>query len=68
MNLHYKKDLLTEKDLRRSLFFNKDTPTQVFYCQFCKLLKNSLFDKTPPVAAFIWSKATILSTIKMKMF
>ena len=30
--------------------FNKETPTQVFFCEYCETFKNSLFYKTPLVA------------------
>lgn len=26
------------------------TPTQEFFYEYCKILKNSIFDRTPPVA------------------
>ena len=29
----------------------KETPTQVFSCEICKILKNTVFYRTPPVAA-----------------
>ena len=28
------------------------TPAQVFSCEICEILKNTLFYRTPPVAAF----------------
>ena len=53
----------TEKHLCHSLFFNKvaglrtatlskkETLAQVFYCEFCKISKNTFPYKIPPVAA-----------------
>ena len=35
--------------LRRYL---KETPTQMFSSEYWEVIKNSFFDKTPPVAAF----------------
>ena len=32
-------------------FIKKETPTQNFSCDFCEILKNILFYRTPPVAA-----------------
>ena len=56
-----KKDVLrnftkfTGKDLYQSLFFNKvikkETLAQVFFCEFCKISKNTFFYRIPPVAA-----------------
>ena len=53
----------TGKHLCQSLFFievaglrpptllKKETLTQVFFCKICEILKNTFFDRTPPVAA-----------------
>ena len=30
----------------------KETPTQVFSCEFCEIFKNSFFYRKPPVAGF----------------
>ena len=55
----------TGKDLHQSLFYNevegirptvftkKETLAQAFSCEFCKILKNTIFHGTPPVAACI---------------
>ena len=32
-------------------FIKKDTPTQVFSCEFCEIFKSTFFYRTPPVAA-----------------
>ena len=51
-----------EKHQRQSLFFNKvagqackfikrETLTQVFFCEFCEIFKNTYFHKAFPVAA-----------------
>ena len=38
-----------------NLFFNKlylkKTPTQVFFCEYCKIFKNNFFYRTPLAAA-----------------
>ena len=48
--------IFKRKQLRSSLFFkNSQTcrpATQVFSFEYCKIFKNSFFDRTPPVAAF----------------
>ena len=31
--------------------YQKETPTQVFSCEYCEILKNSFFYRTPLVAA-----------------
>ena len=31
-------------------FIKKETPTKVFSCEFCEIIKNILFYRTPPVA------------------
>ena len=33
---------------------NEETPAKMFSCEYCKTLKNSLFHRTPPVAASDW--------------
>ena len=33
----------------------KETPTQVFSCEYCEIFKNTFFYRTPPVAAFLLS-------------
>ena len=33
------------------LFFEKESPRQVFSCEFCEIFKNTFFIKTSPVAA-----------------
>ena len=43
---------LTGKHLRQSLFIKKETLAQVFYCEVCKIFKNTYFYRTPLVAAF----------------
>ena len=49
----------TGKHLCQSLFFDKvanfieiETLAQIFSCEFCEISKNTLFYRTPPVAAF----------------
>ena len=34
-----------------SLIVDKETLTQVFFCEFCEIFKNSFFNTTPVVAA-----------------
>ena len=38
------------KQLYWSLFLLKETPTQVFSCEYCKISKSSFFYRTPLVA------------------
>ena len=42
---------VTGKHLCQSLFFKKETLTQVFSCEFCKISKNTFFHRTPLEAA-----------------
>ena len=42
---------LTGKHLCQSLFFKKETLTQVFSCESCENFKGTFFYRTPPVAA-----------------
>ena len=37
-------------------FIKKETQAQVFSCEFCEIFKNSLFYRTPPVAASNFSQ------------
>ena len=32
-------------------FFQKETPTQVFSCEYCEIFKDSFFNRTPLIAA-----------------
>ena len=34
-------------------FIKKETLAQVFSCQFCKISKNTIFNRTPPMAASV---------------
>ena len=52
--------IFTGKHLCRSLFFiklqalqlyQKETPTQVFFCEYCEIFKNSFFYRTALMAA-----------------
>ena len=42
-------------------FYCKETPAQVFSCEYCKIFKNSFFYRTPPVAASV----VCISNVKM---
>ena len=33
--------------------YEKETPTQVFSCEYCEIFENSFFCRIPPVAAFV---------------
>ena len=48
--------------------FKKETPLQVFSCEFCEIFKNSLFDRSPPVVASVNRKLyqKLSTTIKVK--
>ena len=47
----------TGKHLRWSLFLIKLTMAQVFSYEFCEILKNTFFYRTPPVAASVFTKS-----------
>ena len=58
----------TGKHLCESLFFNKiaglgkkETLTQVFFCEFCEISKNTFFYRTPLVAASVCSSLFCIS-------
>ena len=36
-------------------FIKKDTLAQVFFCEFCEMIKNTFFHKTPLVVALNFS-------------
>ena len=42
--------VFTGKHLHWSLFFKKETPTQVFSCEYCKIFQNSFFYRALLVA------------------
>ena len=43
----------------------KETPAQVFSCEFCEISKNTIFYRTPPVAASeILSNVSISHPVK----
>ena len=44
--------ILTGKHLCWSLFLQKETSTQVFFFEYCKIFKNSFFYRKPLMAAF----------------
>ena len=37
--------IFTGKHLCRSRFFQKETPTLVFFCEYCEIFKNTYFEK-----------------------
>ena len=37
--------IFTGKHLCRSRFFQKETPTLVFFCEYCEIFKNNYFEK-----------------------
>ena len=48
--------IFTGKSYGLQLYFNlvpKETSTQAFSCQYCKIITNNFFHRTPPVAAFV---------------
>ena len=62
----------TEKHLCQSLFFNKvaglrpGTLIHVVFCEFCEILKNTFFYRTPVAAASVCNKDSFLiSTVEM---
>ena len=42
-----------KKHLGCSLFIKKETPTKVFFCEFCKILKNTFLDRSSLVVASV---------------
>ena len=42
---------LTKLHVWDLLFFEKESPRQVFSCEFCEIFRNTFFIKTSPVAA-----------------
>ena len=42
--------------------FIKNTPTQVFSCEICKIYKNTIYYRTPPVAASFATLRTLFLT------
>ena len=50
--------IFTGKHLCWSLFL-KETPTQVFSCEYCEFFKNNFFYRTPMVAASASARATV---------
>ena len=49
---------------QRFQLYNKETPTQMFSCEYCEIFKNSFCYRTPPVAASVESKSEIDETLK----
>ena len=45
-----------QKSLFREIFITKENPTQVVSCEFCEIFKNTIFYRTPPVAASVFMK------------
>ena len=37
-----------------SHFMKKETPIQVFFCEYCKIFQNSFFHRKPPVASSVY--------------
>ena len=46
----------TRKQLCWRLFILKKTASQVFSCEFYDIFKNTFFNRTPPVAASVFSR------------
>ena len=59
----------TGKHLYQSLFFNKvaglrhfikkETPTQMFFCEFCEIFKSTFFYCAPPVTASMYASLPV---------
>ena len=45
-----------QKSLFLEIFITKETPIQVVFCEFCEIFKNTIFCRTPPVAASVFMK------------
>ena len=54
-------EVFCKKECEACNFIKKETPAQVFSCEFCEIFKNTFFYRTPPVTASIStsSKSTI---------
>ena len=40
-------------------FIKKETPTQVFFCEYCEIFKNTYFEKHLRTTAFVNSRAAV---------
>ena len=45
-----------QKSLFLEIFITKENSTQVVSCEFCEIFKNTIFYRTPPVAASVFMK------------
>ena len=53
--------IFTGKQLFKDLqFYEKETLTQVFFCEYCKIFKNTYFEEHLRTVASAWSISTIL--------
>ena len=43
-------------------FIKKETPAQMFSCEYCKNFKNSFLYRTSPVAAFVSLTLSLIDT------
>ena len=48
--------------LQRYNFIREKTPTQVFSCEYCEIIKDSFFDRTPLMTAPVLWTITILNS------
>ena len=51
--------------LKANNFITKETSIKVFFCEYCKIFKNSFFCKTPPAAASAF-KPFCIATLRQK--
>ena len=51
---HFRQGLFFNKFTGPCNFFKKETLAQVFFCEFCKISKNTFSHRTPPVAASVY--------------
>ena len=49
-----------------SNFVKKETLAQVFFCEFCEIFQNIVFDRTPPVAASESSCSSVTTVRSLK--
>ena len=60
--IFYKKAVLPNKSLQKSSWlqhYQKQTPTQVFSCEYCEIFKSTYFDGHLQTAASVFQKAKL---------
>ena len=52
-------DIPRNTHVTESLYDNKETPTQVFFCQYCDIFKNTYFEKHLRTTVSVNSRAAL---------